>query len=74
LRIDEAFRAMRRSGNTDAKSYRLAQDILGGAAPWLLDGIVARKLEPVEGALALDQEEKPGSLRDEVHALEHVKH
>ena len=45
LRIDEAFRQMRGARAADVKGYRLAQDILAGSVPWLVDGIVDSDLE-----------------------------
>jgi hypothetical protein len=38
IRIDHNFRGV--GTNNDNAGYRLAQEILGGAAPWIYDGMV----------------------------------
>jgi hypothetical protein len=60
LRIDQAFRGV--SENTDRMGYRLAQSILSGSSPFLLEGVVQKKLEAAAELDAAHAEEKVEEL------------
>ena len=54
-RVRDAFRGI--GSNSDVKGYKLAQGVLGGAAPWLSDEVVG---EPAwVGEVTADSDEAP---------------